>query len=306
MGGISSKALKTNYNANKYQFIGKEKQEKEFNDGTGLEEYDFGARFYDPQIARWHAIDPRASLYFRTTPYCYALNDPIDFLDSDGELIRDKNGNVVFIPVKQQLLPHTADKQGAEAMMGYVIANDGFTLIEAYKNLSNKKSFDTDCHGQTFCDGKLWVDNGQVRKLLAAEKYQKIDDKKNLIKGDVVIYTDAKGFIQDSRTVSKIGKPIIVYGQGGLEETSYESDIDNTWTKPGTKQEYWRKTTAERPLGDDTVKDIVLRAQQRINSGNVNNLTLSIFYSQTNSSSSTDADNSQKHRKRELRMPVYY
>ncbi len=100
MSGISDKAIKSNYAENKFRFSDKELQNKEFSDGSGLEEYDFGARFYDQQIGRFFTQDRFADYYYSLTPYQYTANSPTNFVDENGDYItidkKDDNGNVML------------------------------------------------------------------------------------------------------------------------------------------------------------------------------------------------------------------
>jgi RHS repeat-associated protein len=92
MSGISSKSAGSLTNKNKYN--GKELQSNEFSDGSGLELYDYGKRMHDPQIMRWHVLDPKADLLEMSSPYVFCYNNPIIYKDPDGELAILINGRV--------------------------------------------------------------------------------------------------------------------------------------------------------------------------------------------------------------------
>ncbi|WP_326983922.1 DUF6443 domain-containing protein [Chryseobacterium sp. MYb264] len=69
-----------------YKYNGKELQE------TGM--YDYGARLYMSDIGRWGVLDNYSENYFPTSPYSYVANNPIKFIDVNGEwiYINDQDG----------------------------------------------------------------------------------------------------------------------------------------------------------------------------------------------------------------------
>jgi RHS repeat-associated protein len=62
----------------RYGFNGKE------NDKEGPVQYDYGFRIYDPRLMRFKSVDPLTKSYPWYTPYQFAGNSPICFIDMDG------------------------------------------------------------------------------------------------------------------------------------------------------------------------------------------------------------------------------
>ena len=72
---------------NQYQYNGKEK-----NDDHGIGLYDYGARWYDAGVGRFTSIDRFAPKYSSMNPYQYGANNPIKYIDVNGDSLRINTG----------------------------------------------------------------------------------------------------------------------------------------------------------------------------------------------------------------------
>ena len=63
-----------------YKYSGKELESRH-----GIGWYDFGARRYDPLLARWTTPDPLLEKNYGVSPYAFCNNNPVNFVDPDGE-----------------------------------------------------------------------------------------------------------------------------------------------------------------------------------------------------------------------------
>ena len=132
---------------NRYRYNGKEQLWFEgINLDPGLTDY--GARYYAPAFGRWTTPDPLADKYYSVSPYAFCNNNPVNFIDPDGErwinsqgqIIYDKRGVSAYASQDERALISTMLKTRTGRKQLNKIANLNFDVVVAIDNeqLTNK------------------------------------------------------------------------------------------------------------------------------------------------------------------------
>jgi RHS repeat-associated protein len=109
---------------------------KELVEGYELGWYDYGARYYAPDLGRWHAVDPLAEKFWDYSSYNYAVNDPIKHYDIDGnDVVNSLKGEAH----REALKTFVKTKKGREfiakfASKGQIIGGVKFSQDGIYAN----------------------------------------------------------------------------------------------------------------------------------------------------------------------------
>lgn len=148
---------------NKYLYNGKELQQD-----LALDWYDYGARFYDPMIGRWHSVDPLAELYTEYSLYNYCLNNPINSYDNLGLDVVDAGDRYIITGDDiytyfgyLQTIANTSNDNSQKAMKD--------NLMEGLSVASKKYDGEGGPMDVTMYELKVFGDNVKVGDALASE-----------------------------------------------------------------------------------------------------------------------------------------
>jgi RHS repeat-associated protein len=162
---------RSGFTINNYLFNGNEKQ-----DALGLDWLNYGARMYMPEICRFFRPDTYAEKYMPLSPYGYAANNPIMYVDINGDsLMLFKNG--VYV---------TTVDDGKEEITGY-----------------NQESTIDDDGNETFTGGQRFNLNDQENDGDIISDLKTGEIKLNIVNGSDINDVISDRGVNDTNVISR-------------------------------------------------------------------------------------------------------
>ena len=137
---------------------------KPFDRRHGLDLYDYGARRYDPALARWTSPDPLCESYYNISPYAFCHDNPVNRIDVDGKF-DSKIGALLYKIFHGGTVLYAKDKK--EWFVGKQVAYKGTGAGIAYERVFNWKG--SNSSGNINDDTKNWWANTKTALQMFGE-----------------------------------------------------------------------------------------------------------------------------------------
>ncbi len=261
---------------NRYKFGGKETLEP-----VSLDMLDFGARFYDPRIARWNTQDPLAEKYFSLSPYNYCAGNPVTVTDPDGRaLLSLQNRSPIYDRQGKFLGTDDEGLQGEAIVMDSEDFRQGMSPDEARSKRVDVNSMDQESRDRmtdhynglqdrpdydgylTLQEANEWYRNGNGEPLFASlekidlsgiyslgEKYNGDEQYFNLL-----VHS---GSINDGLVYGNIRLKRYPNHQVRAYADTYDFDVHNVWNPLNWPRNFEAKI-GKRVAGEGTPYEINL------------------------------------------------
>jgi len=185
-------------NLYRYGFNGKENDNDVKGEGN---QQDYGMRIYDPRLVRFLSVDPIAAIYPELTPYQFAENSPILFVDLDGlekalpwYLRENKNGGKPVLTLGLGNLPTTKRIENYENLPIPAQTKAGIFAINALKSAWNgiANTWNDGMDGKTGTD--MLRETVQGLEKVKPSDFKKVETWENLAGAAITIYVSKRLF----------------------------------------------------------------------------------------------------------------